>query len=142
MNEKNFNTYLYFSRLIPQKEKKYTLGIIKKLSEEQIDKISVVKTYDPLLVFLCSVFFNIFAVDRFMIGDIGFGLCKLLLWVIPISISRLLLLWRLAVPSINFWIISLAGPIISLIWAILDIYYCRKAAKEKNLQNILDVLSE
>ena len=69
------------------------------------------KTYNPTTVLLCSIFLGGIGVDRFIIGDVGLGIAKLLFGWITLGI-----------------------------WPLIDIFFSYKKAKEKNLQTILSSL--
>lgn len=73
--------------------------------------LGVVTTYNPILMIIISIFFGGLGVDRFVLGDIGLGVCKLLF-----------------------------GWLTLYIWPLVDIFYCYKKAKEKNYENIINSL--
>jgi TM2 domain-containing membrane protein YozV len=58
-----------------------------------------------------SVFLGGLGVDRFVIGDVGLGVAKLLL-----------------------------GWITFGIWPLIDIFFCYKKAKEKNFNKLMSIL--
>lgn len=73
--------------------------------------IQTISLNDPILILLLSIFVGYLGVDRFVIGDIGLGIGKLL-----------------------------TGGL-CLVWAIVDWFFIMKATKEKNFQNLLLVLN-
>lgn len=73
--------------------------------------LGVVNTYNPIFIILMSILFGGIGVDRFILGDIGLGVCKLLFGWLTLGI-----------------------------WPLIDIFYCYKKAKEKNYESIISAL--
>ena len=48
------------------------------IDESKFDLLDSIELKDPMTVFLISLFFGWLGIDRFMIGDIGMGVFKLL----------------------------------------------------------------
>ncbi len=69
------------------------------------------KLYNPIITLVLSVTLGAFGVDRFYIGDVGVGVCKLLF-----------------------------GWLTFGIWPLVDIFFSFKRTKEKNLKTILDCI--
>ncbi len=67
-----------------------------------------VPLHDTTTVIILSVFLGGFGVDRFVIGDVGLGVAKLLL-----------------------------GGLTLGIWPLIDIFFCYKRAKEKNFEKLM-----
>ena len=84
---------------------------LMKASPEQVDNLTMVKLYNPILTLILSIFLGWLGVDRFYIGDIGLGVAKLLV-----------------------------GWFTFGIWPLVDIFCSYRKAKEKNLINLLTAL--
>lgn len=84
---------------------------LAKADEGACETIRECRLYKPLTVFLLSVFLGWAGIDRFYIGDIRIGILKLFL----------------GLPTM-------------FIWPIIDILYCNKRAKEKNLDKLINCL--
>ena len=95
----------------PENKKVMFKNALKKASPEQVDNLTMVKLYNPILTLILSIFLGWLGVDRFYIGDIGLGVAKLL------------------VGWLTFWI-----------WPLVDIFCSYRKAKEKNLINLLTAL--
>ena len=74
--------------------------------------IQTISLNDHVIILILSIFFGYLGVDRFVIGDIGLGIGKLL-----------------------------TGGL-CMVWAIVDWFFIMKATKEKNFQNLLLVLNQ
>ncbi len=100
------DAYLYSIRgyVRPNKMEKLK-SVLSRLTAEQFASVSLTSLKNPSLVLLFSVFFGIFAIDRFYIGDFKYAILKLLFgW---------LTLW---------------------VWQIFDVFYCYRDAKEMNFR--------
>lgn len=62
---------------------------------------------NPIIMLLISIFLGAFGIDRFILGDIGLGICKLIF-----------------------------GWLTFGIWPLIDIYFCYKKTLSKNLETI------
>lgn len=51
---------------------------LEGLSEEKVIALTAVELKDPTIILVLSIFLGYLGVDRFMIGDVGIGLLKLL----------------------------------------------------------------
>ena len=51
---------------------------MKTIDEEKFSIISTVELKDPMTILLVSIFLGSLGIDRFMIGDTGMGILKLL----------------------------------------------------------------
>ena len=103
--------YMQYQDLVPQEQKINLKRSLEKASDESYESASMVKTYNPTVVLICSIFLGGLGVDRFLIGDVGLGVCKLLF-----------------------------GWLTFGIWPLVDIFFSYKKAKEKNLNNIISAL--
>ncbi len=100
--------FLQYKDLVPSDKSLMLKTALNNAGDDKYDNLIVVKTYSGTNVILFSVFLGSLGIDRFYIGDIGMGIAKLLL-----------------------------GWVTFGIWPLVDIFFCYKRAKEKNLQNIL-----
>lgn len=93
------------------------LPIIKLKLENADDRLAeILINYpykSPMLILLLSIFFGGLGVDRFVLGDIGLGVCKLLF-----------------------------GWLTFYIWPFVDIFVCFRKAKTINLNNVMKILNE
>lgn len=79
--------------------------------DNRLDEILCADLYNPTHTLLFSIFLGGLGVDRFLIGDIGLGIAKMLF-----------------------------GWATCGIWPLIDIFISYKAAKEKNLNKIMTVI--
>jgi len=84
---------------------------LETASDDKVDAIMCASLYNPTHVLLFSVFLGGFGVDRFMIGDAGLGVAKLLF-----------------------------GWVTCGIWPLIDIFISYKKAKEKNFNKLMSIL--
>ena len=109
--DKAMQAYLNLKDKVPAEKQIYLKDRIEKADDSTFDRLITVETHNHVVVLLMSIFFGAFGVDRFIIGDIGLGIAKLLL-----------------------------GWATFGIWPLIDIFLCYKKAKEKNLTNIISML--
>lgn len=76
------------------------------MSDAELDRLTYVNLTDPLLMLVISICFGALGIDRFVLGDIGLGVGKLIT----------------------------CGGI--YIWWIVDLFYIMDATREKNLQRL------
>ena len=88
----------------------YIKEVLYTLPPEKIDMLLLVKLHNPTTILLISIFVGEFGVDRFMLGDTGLGVGKLL---------------------------TLGG---CLVWWIIDIFLIGNRAKDKNYESVLQAL--
>lgn len=100
-----------YKELIPQEQLLTFKAALEKADDGAYERLMTVPTKNPTTVILLSIFLGGIGVDRFYIGDSGLGIAKLLL-----------------------------GWLTFGIWPIIDIFNCHKAAKQKNLENLIAVL--
>lgn len=107
-DEKIKEVLIAVKEYIPSEKMPILKNKLKDADDNKLDNILLGKRHNPMLILLMSVLLGGVAVDRFMIGDIGLGVAKLLF-----------------------------GWLTFGIWWIIDIFLCYKKAKEINLNNIL-----
>lgn len=112
MTEENVRQVLTsVSGKIPEEKQIFLRNKLASLPDERVDEILCLSLYNPTHILLFSIFFGSLGVDRFVIGDIGVG------------IGKLLLSWLTA-----------------FLWPLIDIFVCYKKAKEKNFNKIMLLL--
>lgn len=84
---------------------------LETVSDDLVTDIATMELHNPTHILLFSIFLGGFGVDRFMIGDTGVGVAKLLL-----------------------------GWATCGIWPLIDIFVTYKRAKEKNFQKIMQAI--
>ena len=80
--------------------------------DSKVDTILKQKYYNPKSTLLCAIFLGGIGVDRFLIGEVGKGICKILF-----------------------------GWMTCGIWAFVDIFRTHKLARKKNLNKVLIALN-
>ena len=81
---------------------------MEKVKDSAYDNILVSKIHSPTTTLILSIFLGALGIDRFYIGDVGIGICKLLFGWLTLGI-----------------------------WSIIDIFCSFKRAKVKNFENII-----
>lgn len=93
------------------------LTIIKRKLENADDKVAeeiIFAKYDePWLIVIFSIFFGSLGVDRFILGDVALGVCKLLFGWLTLGI-----------------------------WPIVDIFLCYGKCKKRNLDKVMQILAD
>jgi TM2 domain-containing membrane protein YozV len=95
----------------PPEKIHYLKKIMLEMDESKFDAIQFYTFKDPLLYLVISLFFGTLGIDRLMLGDIGLGVGKLL---------------------------TLGG---CGIWAIIDWFLIMDAAKEKNFNEMMRIVT-
>lgn len=96
---------------VPEDKLPLLKNSLANVPDERLDEILCTSLYNPTHVLLFSIFLGGLGVDRFVIGDTGLGVAKLLL-----------------------------GWVTCGIWPIVDIFISYKRAKEKNLTKITSIV--
>ena len=97
---------------IPEEKMMYFKKALENAPDDRVDEVLCADLHNPTHILLFSVFLGGFGVDRFMIGDMGLGVGKLLL-----------------------------GWATCGVWPLVDIFVSYKKAKEKNFQKLMAILS-
>lgn len=95
----------------PEERMPYLKDRLSRLPESHFDALYAVKLHNPTTILLFSIFLGELGVDRFMIGDTGIGIGKLL---------------------------TCGG---FLIWWIIDLFLIQGRTKEKNFENVINMLT-
>lgn len=65
-------------KYFPEEKIVYLKDKIRTMDDEKFSLISTVEMKDPTTLLLVSIFLGTFGIDRFMVGDTGMGILKLL----------------------------------------------------------------
>lgn len=65
-------------KYFPAEKIVYLKDKLRAMDEDKFSLISAVELKDPTTILLVSIFLGSFGIDRFMIGDTGMGILKLL----------------------------------------------------------------
>ncbi len=63
---------------LPQEKLPFIKSKLEKMGEDQLDNLSMVSFKSPTTMVIISVFLGSWGIDRFMLGDTGIGIGKLL----------------------------------------------------------------
>jgi len=85
---------------------------LKNADEEMIFRLSSLELRDPMMMLIISFFAGTFGVDRFLLGQVGMGVGKLL---------------------------TLGG---CGIWAIIDLFLIMDATKKTNMEKVMPYLAD
>lgn len=96
---------------LPQDKLYFLKCKLENVPDEKVDEILCAKLHNPTNILLFSIFLGGFGVDRFLIGDTGLGVGKLLL-----------------------------GWATCGIWPLIDIFFSHSKAKQKNYDTIMMLL--
>ena len=100
-----------FKGLVPETGMPALRNALLRADESAASRIMLVPLKNPTTTLLFSIFLGEFGVDRFYVGDVGLGVGKLLV-----------------------------GWMTSGIWPFIDIFFCYKKARQKNLETLLAAL--
>ena len=79
MEEHKIDMYIMTNqKYFPAEKLIYLKDRLRSSSDEKFTLISAVKLKDPSVILLISIFLGCFGIDRFIIGDTGTGILKLL----------------------------------------------------------------
>lgn len=65
-------------KYFPAEKIMYLKDKLRTMDEEKFSLISTIDFKDPTTILLVSIFLGVLGIDRFMIGDVGVGILKLL----------------------------------------------------------------
>ncbi|WP_392566819.1 TM2 domain-containing protein [Utexia brackfieldae] len=82
------------------------------MPEERQVSIQSLSLTDPMVILIISLLFGWLGLDRFMLGDIGLGILKLILNLL----------------------------FIGMIWTVIDWFLTYKKTKERNFQKVMQVI--
>jgi len=85
---------------------------LAQLPESKINLLYALELKDPMMILIISIFLGVLGVDRFLLGDIGLGIAKLLT----------------------------AGG--CGVWAIIDIFFTHNKAKELNFMTVMQIVNQ
>ncbi len=97
---------------MPSDKVLYLKSALEKSSDDTYEMLATLKIYNPTTTLILSIFLGSLGVDRFFIGDIGLGICKLLYGLLTFGI-----------------------------WPLIDIFCSFKKAKNKNFMNIISAIN-
>ena len=114
MDKNNVNMYIMNnSKYFPADKIEFVRGKIASMNEDQYMAIASIELKDPSTMLLVSIFGGGLGIDRFMLGDVGKGILKLIL----------------------------TGGCIGLIWWIIDITSIKERTCELNFNNFMKQVS-
>lgn len=65
-------------KYFPEEKIVYLKDKLRTMDEEKFSLVSTIEMKDPTTLLLVSIFIGTLGIDRFMLGDIGMGILKLL----------------------------------------------------------------
>ena len=65
-------------KYFPESKIVYLKDKLRTMDDEKFSLISTIEMKDPTTILLVSIFLGVLGIDRFMIGDTGMGILKLL----------------------------------------------------------------
>ena len=79
MDQQQIDTFVISNqKYFPAEKIVFLKEKLKNIDEEKFTLISSMNFKNPTTILLVSLFFGLLGIDRFMIGDIGLGVLKLL----------------------------------------------------------------
>ena len=65
-------------KYFPEEKIVYLKDKLRTMDDEKFSLISTIEMKDPTTILLVSIFLGVLGIDRFMLGDTGMGILKLL----------------------------------------------------------------
>ena len=65
-------------KYFPEGKIVYVMDKLRTMDDEKFSLISTIEMKDPTTILLVSIFLGVLGIDRFMLGDTGMGILKLL----------------------------------------------------------------
>lgn len=90
---------------------------LEKADDNTLSALAMLSLKNPIIGLMLGLFLGPFGVDRFYKGDIGLGVAKLI------------------------FTLTIIGAIVSIVWAIVDLFLVYMGIKNDNFQKITQVLS-
>ncbi len=121
---------------IPAKNHDAFRTALKGASNECMDTFMFLPTKSPIATLLFSIFLGQFGVDRFYIGDVGYGLLKIFGPMVLGFINAIILM---IVPPLGI-LTSLALYLIIFIWFVMEIFMAYRDCKRLNYDRLVSFL--
>lgn len=79
MEQQKVNMFMRSNqKYFPQEKMSIIRENLSKMDDNRFSMLSTVEFKDPVTILIVSIFLGMYGVDRFMIGDIGMGVLKIL----------------------------------------------------------------
>ena len=79
MDQQKLDMYIMTNqKYFPEEKIMYLKDKLRTIDEEKFSLVSTIELKDPTTILLVSIFLGTLGIDRFMIGDTGMGILKLL----------------------------------------------------------------
>ena len=79
MDQQKIDMYIMTNqKYFPEEKIMYLKDKLRTIDEEKFSLVSTIELKDPTTILLVSIFLGTLGIDRFMIGDTGMGILKLL----------------------------------------------------------------
>lgn len=79
MEQQKIDMYIMTNqKYFPEEKIMFLKDKLRTMDEEKFTLISAVELKDPTVLLLISIFVGVLGIDRFMLGDTGMGILKLL----------------------------------------------------------------
>jgi len=111
---------------------------IEKLPEDKAKRLFMCDLINPVTMLLFCIFLNSLSIDRFMIGQIGKGILRIVMWIL-FGISYVLTFVFLDSGSDGF-IITIGFMIVAMIYSIIEMATCLSRTREYNLKLVMKTI--